>query len=80
MNIEMLPEAQADLDDGYWFYENQVAGLGEYFLTSIVSDIRSLQLFAGIHQARLSKISQAIERNRRTYCFDGQWKGGDGVV
>lgn len=49
MNIEILPEAQADLDDGYWFYENQVAGLGEYFLTSLVSDIRSLQLFAGIH-------------------------------
>lgn len=49
MRIEILPEAQADLDDGYWFYENQAAGLGEYFLTSIVSDIRSLQLFAGIH-------------------------------
>ena len=43
MKIEILPEAQADLDDGYWFYENQAAGLGEYFLTSIVSDIRSLQ-------------------------------------
>lgn len=49
MKVEILPEAQADLDDGYWFYENQAAGLGEYFLTSIVSDIRSLQLFAGIH-------------------------------
>jgi plasmid stabilization system protein ParE len=49
MKIEILPEAQADLDEGYWFYENQAAGLGEYFLTSIVSDIRSLQLFAGIH-------------------------------
>jgi len=49
MKIEILPEAQADLDDGYWFYENQAGGLGEYFLTSVVSDIRSLQLFAGIH-------------------------------
>jgi len=49
MKIEILPEAQADLDDGYWFYEKQAVGLGEYFLTSVVSDIRSLQLFAGIH-------------------------------
>ena len=49
MKIEILPEAQADLDDGYWFYENQAVGLGEYFLTSVASDIRSLQLFAGIH-------------------------------
>ncbi len=22
MKIEILPEAQADLDGGYWFYEN----------------------------------------------------------
>ena len=49
MKIEILPEAQVDLDNGYWFYENQVSGLGLYFLTSLVSDIRSLQLFAGIH-------------------------------
>lgn len=55
MKIEILPEAQADLDDGYWFYENQVAGLGEYFLTSVASDIRSLQLFAGIHSIFLDK-------------------------
>ena len=48
MKIEILPEDQADLDDGYWFYENQTSGLGEYFLTSLTSDIKSLQLFAGI--------------------------------
>jgi len=49
MNIEILPEAKADPDDGFWFYERQGTGLGEYFLSSLTSDIRSLQLFAGIH-------------------------------
>ena len=49
MKIGILPEAKADLNEGYWFYENQAVGLGEYFLTSIASDIRSLQLFGGIH-------------------------------
>lgn len=49
MKIEILPEARADLDDGFWFYERQAEGLGEYFLSSLTSDIRSLQLFAGIH-------------------------------
>lgn len=49
MKIEILPEAQADLDDAYWFYERQTSGLGEYFLSSIASDITSLRLFAGIH-------------------------------
>ena len=50
MKIEILREAQADLDDGYWFYDHLSPGLGEYFLGSLASDIRSLQLFAGIHQ------------------------------
>jgi hypothetical protein len=49
MKIEILPEAKADLDGGFWFYERQEAGLGEYFLSSVTSDIRSLQLFARIH-------------------------------
>jgi hypothetical protein len=49
VKIEILPEAQGELDDGYWFYERQRVGLGEYFLSSVTSDIRSLQLFAGIH-------------------------------
>jgi len=42
MKIEILPEAKAALDDGYWFYERQSFGLGEYFLSSVASDIRSL--------------------------------------
>jgi len=34
---------------GCRFYEGQVAGLGEYFLDSLYSDIDSLQFYAGIH-------------------------------
>jgi plasmid stabilization system protein ParE len=49
MKIVILPSAQGDLTDGFQFYENQEAGLGEYFLESLFSDIDSLVLYAGIH-------------------------------
>ena len=49
MRIEILDEAERDLVDGAAFYEAQGAGLGQYFLDSIFSDIDSLQLYAGIH-------------------------------
>ena len=49
MNVEILDEAEQDLIDGFRFYEKQEAGLGEYFLNSLFSDIDSLRLYAGIH-------------------------------
>ena len=49
MKVQILGEAQQDLAGGYRFYENKVAGLGDYFLDSLFSDIDSLQFCAGIH-------------------------------
>ena len=49
MKVQILDEAQQDLIDGYYFYESQESGLGEYFLDSLYSDIDSLQIYAGIH-------------------------------
>jgi len=42
MKIRILKSAQEDLREGYWFYESQEAGLGDYFLDSLNSDIESL--------------------------------------
>jgi hypothetical protein len=49
MKVQILDEAERDIVDGFCFYEAQDAGLGDYFLDSIFSDIDSLQLYAGIH-------------------------------
>ena len=49
MRIEILDEAEADLIEGYHFYERQDAGLGSYFLDSLFSDIDSLLIHAGVH-------------------------------
>lgn len=55
MKITILTSAQRDLIDGYWFYENQEAGLGSYFLDSLYSDIDSLHIYAGIHRLHFGK-------------------------
>jgi hypothetical protein len=49
MRIDILDGAEKDLVKGFEFYERQSAGLGEYFLDSIFSDIESLRLYAGTH-------------------------------
>ena len=40
----------ADLADGFDFYERQEAGLGGYFLNSLLADVDSLKLYGGIHR------------------------------
>ena len=49
MQIEILDEAEKDIAIGISFYKSQSDGLGKYFLDSILSDIESLHIFAGIH-------------------------------
>lgn len=49
MTIKILDEAEKDIAIGISFYESQKNGLGKYFLDSILSDIESLHIYAGIH-------------------------------
>jgi len=49
MTIKILDEAEKDIAIGISFYESQKDGLGKYFLDSILSDIESLHIYAGIH-------------------------------
>lgn len=49
MRVEILPEAKFDLDEAFWFYERLSDGLGEYFLSSVSSDILALRVLRGHH-------------------------------
>ena len=48
-NVIALEEVAFDLNIAEDFYEKQNKGLGGYFRDSIISDIESLWLYAGIH-------------------------------
>jgi hypothetical protein len=50
MKIVIQVSAQEDLADGSAFYQNQKDGLGNYFLETLLSDIDSLKVNAGIHR------------------------------
>lgn len=49
VRIQVLDEAEDDLQNGRRFYDRQGPGVGAYFAAALTSDIDSLILFAGIH-------------------------------
>lgn len=50
MRIKVHRSAKVDQLDARLFYENQQEGLGDYFTSSLESDIESLKVYAGIHR------------------------------
>lgn len=48
-DIQILTEAEEDLESGRFFYNNQEQGIGEYFWDCLISDIESLIIYAGVH-------------------------------
>jgi len=61
MKIIVRPSARDDLSDGFDFYERQSEGLGNYFAESLLSDIDSLRLYAGIHN-KLAGFFRALSK------------------
>lgn len=51
--VVVLDVAANDLAQGVDFYERQHVGLGAYFFDSLIADIESLELSAGVHAIRL---------------------------
>ena len=50
MIVNISSDAEADLVDGFWFYERQSPGLGDYFRSCLIADIDSLAYYGGIHE------------------------------
>ena len=50
MHVEILRQAEQDLEEGHAFYDSQQVGLGDYFLDSMYAEIDSLAIYAGIHR------------------------------
>jgi hypothetical protein len=48
--IQILSDAKNDLEEGRQFYDKYGKNVGDYFWDSLLSDIESLVIFAGIHR------------------------------
>ncbi|HMO82129.1 MAG TPA: hypothetical protein PKD24_15175 [Pyrinomonadaceae bacterium] len=63
MKIVVTESASDDIADGYLFYEKQSRGLGDYFESSILSDLRSLIIYSGIHEVHFGIYYRKISRH-----------------
>ena len=50
IKVRISDEALDDLENGFWFYEAQEAGVGDYFASQLTADIGGLKVTAGIHR------------------------------
>lgn len=62
MRLRIARSAEADLLDGFAFYEGQQRGIGSYFLDSLYADIDSLALYAGIHPKPFGHLHRALAK------------------
>lgn len=51
--VVILKEVVIDLNDGKAFYDKRESGVGDYFWDSLIADIESLIIYAGIHNRKL---------------------------
>jgi hypothetical protein len=49
-DIVVLDDAARDMVEGKEFYDTQEVGVGNYFWDSLLSDIESLIIYAGVHE------------------------------
>jgi hypothetical protein len=50
IRVEISEDAQADLNEGFLFYEAQEPGLGDYFIACLRADIEGLKVSGGTHR------------------------------
>lgn len=48
-DVVVLKEVADDLNDGKAFYDQRESGVGDYFWDSLLADMESLVIYAGIH-------------------------------
>lgn len=62
IDVQLSAEALNDLNSGFWFYEVQEAGLGDYFAIQLRADIDGLRVTAGIHGRREKGYHRLLSR------------------
>lgn len=62
IKIHITSDALEDLNEGFLFYDAQEKGLGEYFSSSLKSDIEGLKITAGVHRLAYKDYRRALSR------------------
>lgn len=70
MNIQILDDAADDLNVGWSFYERQEQGIGDYFWDTLLSDIESLIIYAGVHTKKYGYYRMTSKRFPYSIYYD----------
>ena len=62
IRVQISGDALDDLTEGFWFYEAQESGLGDYFLSQLRADIDGLKITAGIHRQPHRHVHRLLSR------------------
>ena len=62
MKIRLSSLAERQLLEGHRFYESRAEGLGNYFLDSIMADVDSLRIHAGVHVVLFGSYHRLLAR------------------
>lgn len=62
MRLQILDGARDDLIEGFHFYEDIEAGLGEYFLANLYSDNEALMELGGTHSKPYRHFHRALSK------------------
>jgi hypothetical protein len=62
VKLKILDLARDDLIQGFRFYEDKVAGLGDYFLSILFTDIERLKTTAGIHPTLYRSFHRSLSK------------------
>ncbi len=79
LHIDITQPAQDDLLAGFWFYERQQAGIGNYFLDSLFADIDSLLIYAGLHVQTQPRVHRTLA-SRFPYAIYYRLENGTATV
>ncbi len=78
MAVVVLEDAAEDMETGRRFYERREPGVDDYFIESILSDLESLVLYAGIHPRHLG--FQRMLSKRFPFAIYYELEGGTAFV
>ena len=62
VEVRISEDALEDLQDGFWFYEAQEGGIGDYFLACLRADIEGLRVTGGIHRVVYKDYHRLLSR------------------
>jgi hypothetical protein len=60
--VKISEEALDDLQDGFWFYEAQEAGVGDYFIACLRAAVEGLKVTDGIHRVVYKDYHRLLSR------------------